>query len=95
MRAAQGISIRFVYLGRSPAFGGFVREIARAARQRPDFKCEFIVAAGTELAERLSSEGTNVFTVGTFIALRGVAHLLTGSNTVVIRTNLKVLPGSN
>ncbi|MGE3914417.1 MAG: glycosyltransferase family 4 protein [Hyphomicrobiaceae bacterium] len=63
-------SLAFVYLGRSPAFGDFVLELARSVRDLPDISCEFIVADQTELADRLAELGVKVYPVNTFYRTR-------------------------
>lgn len=53
--------VAFCYLGRNPAFGTFVFEFAVAAACQPSIDCEFLVAAGTELAEQLRQSGIRTF----------------------------------
>ena len=50
--------LAFVYLGRNPAFSSFVLELAQAAALQPAVAAEFVVADGTELADRLRDRGT-------------------------------------
>lgn len=49
--------VAFSYLGRNPAFGSFVFEFAEAAARHPGIDTELLVAAGTDLAERLRRSG--------------------------------------
>lgn len=58
--------ISLIYLGRSPAFGCFVSEMAAAACDNTGFEAEFIVADHTELADRLRDMGVRVFPITTF-----------------------------
>ncbi|MFV0298911.1 MAG: glycosyltransferase family 4 protein, partial [Hyphomicrobiaceae bacterium] len=58
--------VGFIYLGRSPAFGSFVVELAEAVQRRSDLRAYFIVASGTPMVERLVGTGADVFLVDTF-----------------------------
>jgi glycosyltransferase involved in cell wall biosynthesis len=69
--------VTFVYLGRSPAFGSFVTDLARAARGVGHFDKQFIVAAGTALTQELRDVGAPVVDVPTFSAAT-VPHVAMG-----------------
>lgn len=58
--------VTFVYLGRSPAFGGFVTSFARALARRGDIGAAMIVAEGTALAAELPACGVPVRAIPTF-----------------------------
>lgn len=64
-RAARR-AITFIYLGRSPAFGGFVASLARALAQRDDIAADIVVAEHTDLARSLAAAGAPVHAVPTF-----------------------------
>ena len=69
--------IAFLYLGRSPAFSGFVVELAEAIDDRADIDALFIVADHTELCRQLTTAGVAVEPVETFYR-RNLAHVALG-----------------
>lgn len=56
----------FIYLGRSPSFGEFIFEFARAAHSELGARSELIVADQTRLADNLRAAGLPFYAVPTF-----------------------------
>ncbi len=69
--------IAFIYLGRSPAFSGFVLELAEAIKRRADVDALFIVADRTQLCAGLGDAGVAIEPVETFYQ-RNLAHVTFG-----------------